>query len=253
AASRYHTVAVNRDRRGARRVFWRPLVFAALSLVLTLGWATRNYVKHGVFSVSETGVSAARIYWVASVIAPERTLEDVNAVRMAWYGEIAKRYGASMTLLERHEFDVSVVRDSVSKYPEEHIRSYGRSVWENMTHQSFHQYKLVPQWIPLWNELSRRFLAGMGKYVVCLTLVGFAALALSGRRRTAAFLLMFYALYALTSGITFWQSSRIFFPAEPFWAISCSFTLLWITRLVRARVSTIRSSRTFPGIQIRER
>lgn len=230
------------NRRFDMRALWRPLGFSCLALTLVFLWSARNYATHGVFTVSETGIRAARMYWIASGISESGADGDILQARETWDKEFETRYpGAEATSKARHDFDMSVVRDSLFKYPGRMLRVYASAAWENVTAPSFFHKILAPQLSPLWNTYSRLATRNTGAVIVLLTMMGFGIMAMTGSRQAALFLCAFYVFFAATSGVTFWQASRVFFPAEPFWTIGCATALLWIYEKSKNSIRLLRS------------
>ncbi|HSG99616.1 MAG TPA: glycosyltransferase family 39 protein [candidate division Zixibacteria bacterium] len=201
------------------RLTVRPALFLTLAVALTLAWPLRNYVVHGVFTISETGTRAARLYWTASALTGNGDAAAIDSVRSIWDKQVEWRYHTpTPTLKQRHEFDVSVIRDTLAQRPGRMMSAYLMNVWTNMTEESRIQSILMPQFTAFWRQYSKRFASGLGPWLVGFTLLGALALWRRGRRESVVFLLALYLYYGLITGATFWQGSRIFLPGQIAWA-----------------------------------
>lgn len=198
---------------------WRPLGFAALALFLILLWPVRNYVVHDIFTVSETGTRAARLYWTASAVGGSSAGANVWAVRAAWEDEISERFaGKTPTPREMHDFDVSVIRDTLSARTADMLGAYANAAWSNAITPSVYHTHLAPQPATLWGFYNQMAKKGLGKINFALTLIGLLILAFRRDWFAVTTLGSLWALFTLTSGVTFWQGSRIYFPAMMAWA-----------------------------------
>lgn len=207
----------------------RLFAFVILAAALTVIWPLRNYYTHGVFTISETGIRAARDYWIAATLVDIHGEESIDTPRREWNRQIAERYGAGApTIYQRHEFDLCVIRDTVKAYPLETISAYLANVWTNVTSESYVQRANVPQLDGLWNFYSKRFASNLGVFLVVLHVVGVWLMIRRGRWSAATILGVCYVYLALITGASFWQGSRLFLPAQPLWAIGSATALFWI-------------------------
>ncbi|MCH7879517.1 MAG: hypothetical protein IH914_09425 [candidate division Zixibacteria bacterium] len=220
----------------------RLFMYVTLAAALTIIWPLRNYAVHGVFTISETGTRAARDYWIAEAVADIHGDTSLEIPRVLWKKQIASRYGPTgPTILQRHEFDLNIIRDTVSAYPLETFSAYLGNVWTNMTSESYVQHENVPQLDELWTFYSKRFASNLGVVLVMLHFLGSYLMIRGGLWRAATLLALFYLYLALITGASFWQGSRLFLPAQPFWAISCAFALFWILEKSKGLLRHLRS------------
>ncbi len=215
-------------RRKAGITLMMPLFGTLLALSLILSWPIRNYVKHGIFTISETGTRAAKRYWLAAAVSGTYEEDEINRRRKIWDEQMHNRFGTKTpSLSQRHQFDISVVRDTVMKYPARMLSGYLHNVWVNMTKDSRLQYEQTPQLNPLWFFYTKKLATGLGTPVFWLILFGGAVLMMRGKTFAGVFLVVLYAYLGLITGATFWQGSRIFLPGQVAWAPLLSVSFLW--------------------------
>ncbi len=197
-----------------KRTILNAIVFAAIIIAISASWGLRNYEKHGTFTISATGLLAAKTYLTSKVLVegerqkPERTVVIRDSVfRAALHDFENNRYR------ENGQESVDYIFATFKRFPALFIKQYFRVVLYNVTAVSSLQNILIPSWKKAFDDFDEYIHRGYDEpaYIV-LALIGFAVL-WRKNRRIAAILLLNVLYFAFLSGVTFGQGSRIFYPA----------------------------------------
>ncbi len=197
-----------------KRTILNAIVCSAIIITISASWGLRNYEKHDTFTISATGLLAAKTYLTSKVVVegerqkPERTVVIRDSVFQAALHDFENnRYR------ENREESVDYILTTFKRFPSLFIKQYFRIVLYNVTAISSLQNILVPSWKKAFDTFDEYIHRGYDDpaYIV-LALIGFAVL-WRKNRKVAAILLLNVLYFALLSGVTFGQGSRIFYPA----------------------------------------
>lgn len=203
----------------------RSIVASLLVIGVALPWAIKNKIEHQIFTVAETGPLAARNYLASKVIYEAESKKSLLELRdsMALPRQIN---GRPETARERHDHARAVVKDTFSKYPWTFIKVYFDNIIENVASLSMIHTLQLPQFrkqFEIYQDVL--FTKGNRILILALTLIGVVLTMLEGRKRETLILASIYGYFAILSGVTFWQGSRIMFPGQLVWLMFFSVTL----------------------------
>ncbi|PKK82379.1 MAG: hypothetical protein CVT49_14160 [candidate division Zixibacteria bacterium HGW-Zixibacteria-1] len=224
-----------------RGIMSRVLVTMLIIFGISSIWAIRNLAVHDTFVVSDTGLKAARIYLGAQVMNNERggRTWELDKVRDSMYeSSMIPIHAGDYRRAQTETLDFLMY--SFRKHPILYIKYYFRNIWDNATAISSLQNELTPdfRWISIiyypvkWGYRMPLMLV--------LSITGFFVLArrdLAG----AACLLIIMLYFAALSGVTFWQGSRVFYPAQITQTILAAATLLFLYDFAVFGIKKIRS------------
>ncbi len=187
----------------------------ALALMLISVWALRNYAVHDTFSVAGTGIEATGKYLGARVAANQSDslttgeYQDIFARELTGNGRPAPDprqrrdwYLAKLTELFRAD-PMLFVKTYIS------IIGYNILAYDDNYHFRFPDYR---RWFSKIISLLRQY--GVNVIVLLLTMCGAAILVYRKDYFAVIPLIILYLYFAFLSGFTFWQGSRIFYPAH---------------------------------------
>jgi len=209
-----------------RKALTKAIAAVLIPIVIAGGWSIRNYVKHDIFAVSDSGTLAMKDYLAARILFEA----DSSKRLMEYRNEMTGGKIDVMTPGERHENAVEVAGRVIGEHPGLFLKVYLKDIYENITMQNtlaavqLKQYRDFYDW---WtNNLTWN---GKQPLIFILTVTGFVILLISGFYRPTIFLILLYLYFALISGVTYWQGSRIFHPALLSWAIAIGaiIQLIW--------------------------
>ncbi|MFH2037620.1 MAG: glycosyltransferase family 39 protein [Candidatus Zixiibacteriota bacterium] len=209
------------------------LITALIMIIITLAWSSRNYFKYDVFTVSSTGAGAAKIYLAGMV---NFTIED----RPKWQYKPVKDsiFNACLPDIKAGNFKkyyndaLEYVSSTFRKNPDYFIGQYYDAIVDNITIVSGLHFRQMPRYSEQFNNWELILYKGNNSSVVFVfSILGFLIIARKNLQIALMFLIiMLY--FAVTSGVTFWQGSRIFYPAIITQSILVSATILFIYDLL---------------------
>ena len=197
-----------------KRMVLNAIVCAAIIVAISASWGLRNYEKHDTFTISATGLLAAKTYLTSKVFVegerqkPERTVVIRDSVFQAALHDFENnRYR------ENRQESIDYIYITFKRFPGLFIKQYFRIVLYNVTAISSLQNILVPSWKKTFNAFDEYVHRGYDDPAyIAFALIGFAVL-WRKNRGVAAILLLNVFYFAFLSGVTFGQGSRIFYPA----------------------------------------
>jgi hypothetical protein len=198
-------------------------LFVVLQLLPGLAWASRNYVRDGVFTVSSVGAFGARLHlatrteaWAELGRAP--TLEELRLVKercaaqMDAMSEVALfRWTTATTALIARQHPWPMFRAYLANVDEN-----TSGVWDYFSRQliSYPRLAAAANFAARTEGRLRRYLRW---FLLALTTAAAAAALLWRRGRSAALSLCALALpvafFVAAAGITFWGGPRLDYPA----------------------------------------
>lgn len=213
-----------------RELLSKAVIGMALAVVVTLGWAARNGAVHGHWTVAGTGAGTARDYLAASTLV-RMTGMSLSDTRAQW------------DALEPAD-NLRIVLETARRYPVVFAEQYVLLVTRNVTARSVLQAQQLPMLGGLW---------GAEWFILLQTALGFLLplLALAGlwilprMSAPAVTLVAVWVYFALMSGVTFGQGSRIFYPAQMAWAVLVALAIENLAEAARRRLA--RGNRRFDG------
>ncbi|UCC44843.1 MAG: glycosyltransferase family 39 protein [Candidatus Zixiibacteriota bacterium] len=197
-------------------MFKRVGITGAVMLLITVGWSFRNYVVHDVFTFGSNGIMTVNACLIAQVISQNPGQGSIGDLRRTWEAEdwnAENDYATSYARAQARALRV------LSDYTRRSIKAYWHNVWENMTDINYYsQRQLAPP-----NNFIENLNAGIRRWVnptlAFLTVIGLLLLLVQRRYFAALLLGTTYAYFSLVLGFSFWQGSRLHYPAEMAWSI----------------------------------
>lgn len=209
-----------------RRILIRAGLTALVCIGLTGIWAARNYVKHDLFTLAETGPRAVTRFLMAKVISahtPGASPADIRERLIDSTSYEVSYYKLSMS--ERKAEDIRIIKSTLAKYPGETVLTYLDLIHTNITHDAHLHALLLKKYQEIWFRISKHFTSRLGYIITLVHIMGLALLWWREKRLAAIICGAVYLYFALLCGFTFWQGSRPFFPGQIGWAITCAFVI----------------------------
>lgn len=215
-----------RDLRRLARSLWTP----AIMLVVILSWSAVNQARYGMFTFTTNGVRATWAYLAAMAVADHTPGGTIDSVREAWSAEVLSpidgHFPPDALIMERMK---GRIVNLVAQHPDWLLESFLISVWRNVREPNYFADQQVPQWRATWEVLRRFCHDRINPLIFVLAL---ASLGLLVRKRQWESLIVLgatYGYFTWAAGFSFWQGSRLHFPAEMAWSILVSYlsVLAW--------------------------
>jgi len=208
-------------------------IAALIMISIPMLWSARNYSKYDTFIISGTGAGAAQNYLAGMVnfTAEDRPKWQYKSVRDSMIFAVTP--DANTANFKKYYTDAKqYVTSTFKKYPTLFIKQYFEVIAENITIVSGLHFQQLPRYSKHFNKWELALYKGNKSQVIFIfSLLGFLIIARKNLR-TASILLIIMFYFALTSGVTFWQGSRIFYPAIISQSIFVSAVLLFIFDLI---------------------
>jgi len=214
------------------------LVMVLISMVVVSGWSARNYLKHGVFAPATVGVHTALFYLAAPSIADGMKegrgigellslrvdIGEVKAVRLdmgkelgynesSWFGDGGSKYGKNLGYFS------SIFRSN----PAMMAYTLVKNAFINVLDIDYIHRDVIS--LTRQEQVRNQVLLGRVSLLVFLSFwSGLAVFFWRPKDFRMLLLIAMYLYFALMSGVSIWQGSRLFFPAQTSWIIIVSGT-----------------------------
>jgi len=227
----------------------QTVVTVFLMLVISFSWGIRNKAVHDTFTISGTGRLAAKLFLANEVLirAEGRHVKEFADIRDSLFQDAFAHYSrGAYTAAEKSSGQY--VWSAFKSYPLLFIKTYFMTMLKNITAVSSIQHLQLPQYNDFLDKIDNKINRGYhNPLVLVFSLAGFVLLA---RRnlRVALLLLLVTGYFALLSGVTFAQGSRIFFPAIITQSILVSITLLFLYNALKRLLTYIISRLSQPTV-----
>ncbi|UCD18250.1 MAG: glycosyltransferase family 39 protein [Candidatus Zixiibacteriota bacterium] len=202
------------------------LMAMVLSIMLISAWAMRNYVKHDTYVTSGTGIGAAAMYLGARVAANQSDSLTSGDFQEIFKKEMAQSQARPLSLSEQHDWYLRKLTDLLTDNPFLFVGTYLTIIGANILAYEDNYHFRLPDFRPRLNQytkLCRRLYVNEIYFI--LTLFGFISLVHRREVFAAVLLGLIYLYFAALSGFTYWQGSRIFYPAQLSWAFAIAVVL----------------------------
>jgi 4-amino-4-deoxy-L-arabinose transferase-like glycosyltransferase len=231
AMAAFHLLYLARPRnwRLLARSLWTP----AIMLVLILSWSAFNHSRSGMFTFTTNGVRATWAYIAAAAVAEHTPGGSIDSVRAAWSAEVLSptdgQPPTEAVVQERMKAGIFAV---LKQHPMWFLGSFLDKVWINIREPNYYADAQVPHGAKLWGFLKWFSHDWINPILFALSLISLWVLAVQKRWESLFVLGMTYAFFTLLTGFSFWQGSRLHYPAEMAWAILVAYLLVESWRLV---------------------
>jgi hypothetical protein len=190
-----------------------------IALIIILSWSMRNYLKHDIFVTATIGVHTTKEYLAAAIITRVDPHTNIWQIRKHWKEQEFLEYGPNISVRNEYENDVSIILKTIASYPLSTLRTYLSLVFKNMlAPESLHIVQLPKN--RGFCEALAVIMSGsiFGLIIMLISLAGIVMIFRSSLNIGVILLIALGVYFGLLSGLTFWQGSRIFFPAQLLWA-----------------------------------
>lgn len=212
-----------------KRIVANSALIALIMLVIPAMWGVRNLIVHDTFTVSSTGLLAAKTYLAAKVKidGEHRHIRDFKHVRDSLYQVSLVNYERGRYKQDQAE-SMAMVLSTFKNYPALFIEHYFSMVFYNTTSVSSLQHVQIPGHDESMKTIER-FVHGSfyNPAGLAVALLGFVVL-LRLNRAGALILILPVLYFPLISGVTFGQGSRLIYPAMITQAILIATALVFL-------------------------
>jgi 4-amino-4-deoxy-L-arabinose transferase-like glycosyltransferase len=204
------------------RSLGRVAVVGLLALTMTLSWSARNYFVNGVFTFGNVGIQTVRNCVVAQIDSV-RLGKRITDMRVIYDGE-----DGDHKLPPAESFDnmQKRVRTTIATYPGEFVSFYFRNVWANAIESNPYLARDFPILVDLgWSRIWE-ILKNINRVLFLVSILALVLLARDKQWSGFVILGIVFAYFTLVTGFSFWQGSRLHYPAELAWAVLIAY--MWV-------------------------
>jgi hypothetical protein len=194
----------------------RVALTAGIMIVLIAAWSYHNYVKYDVFAFGSNGVLTIRSNLGVKAIVDNTEEDDITELRSRWIEEDLD-FGDDLAELYNRARDRFV--GILTAHPGWVIKAYFDIAWSNIRTGNYLSFDQIPALLPFWRLTTRVNETFLGALIFFASIAGVIYLFIDRNYIAAVFLGITYAYFTFLSGFSFWQGSRIYYPAEMAWSI----------------------------------
>jgi len=203
-----------------RKLVRYTVISMAGALCLLTAWSFRNYVENKTFVVAGNGIGTAGWYLGTRVASDRSGSQTIVDFRNIFHREMEVIKNRPPTPRERNDWYTQKLWSQFTEDPVSFAQTYFSVVWENMTAADLttrNQFPKYDEELKVYRGVIERY--KISTVIICLSVLGFFFLLANGSRAPSILLGLLYIYFAFVSGFTYWQGSRIFFPAQASYAI----------------------------------
>ncbi len=227
-----------------KQAVFKTTIVALIMLAIPAMWGVRNLIVHDTFTVSSTGLLAAKTYLAAKVKidGERRHIRDFKQVRDSLYRVSLANYGHNLYKQDQAE-SMAMVLGTFKTYPALFIEHYFSMMFYNTTSVSSLQHLQLPGYDTSMQSIENTIHGDFfNPAVLMVSLLGFVVV-LRINRATALILLLPVLYFAIISGVTSGQGSRIFFPAMLTQAVLVATALVFMYDTILTGIRIVRQPR----------
>ena len=193
-------------------------------LLMVLGWSARNYAIHDIFIFGTNGALTVRSCLVAQSAeknwAEGKTIVDYREEWEAEDGDRTVQYRAAYPRAKDR-----IIKEFKAN-PLGILQLYVRNVKENMVADNYYAAGQIPQIRGFMLQLNKAVRKWLGFILIVMTLTGLVLMFKRGHLLSAWLLGVTYFSFSIILGASFWQGSRLHYPAEMAWSIVVSYIVV---------------------------
>ncbi|MBN2226865.1 MAG: glycosyltransferase family 39 protein [candidate division Zixibacteria bacterium] len=219
----------------------RAAIPALIVLVMTVPWMVRNYVVHDVFTFGSNGGMALCTRLVAQMYAINEGKHSILEYGDIWNqeeGYLTENMGPGYKkAMER------VIRAAV-EHPDWMISAIWKNIDENIRTYNYFVLRQMPYGVDVIETINRRFCHWGGYVLLFLTIAGLIIMIIKGKHPAWLILGSAYFFYTIIVGVSFWQGSRLHYPAEMAWSIIVAYCVYVVATKIKMAILRTSSTRS---------
>ena len=206
-----------------RRSLWTPTIL----LVMILGWSSVMYARYDVFTFSSNGISAAWAYLAARAVADHNEEMSIEDVRAQWAEESREYFaGRQPTQAESYHWIRAHLAGTFRSHPGWMFTTYIDVIRSNVQVPNHYPSIQVPQMQRLWRPMTSVAEHWFNGLLFWLSIAGLGLLVARRQRMAWAVTGLTFAYFTAITGFSYWQGSRLHFPAEMAWSILLAYLVV---------------------------
>ena len=209
----------------------RAAITGIVMLVLIWGWSARNYFIHDKFVFGTNGMLTIRSCLIAQ--AAERSWGEGRRIveyREIWEAEDGDR---SENFVPAYDKAKARVVAELKRNLSLVVSCYMHNLLENMTAGNGYITREILPVSSFAITLNTAVEKWLGYLIIVLTVIGFVLMYRLNLKLPFWILGSTYLAFSVLLGASFWQGSRLHYPAEMAWPLVLAFLVVWTTRKIK--------------------
>jgi len=210
---------------------------SVIMLLVILSWSTRNYVKEDLFVFSANGVYTLQ----GTVLAQVKAAHTEDLTIMEFRQQCEDTDSALVgNYVEGYRRAKDRILDEFLTHPNWFVRAYFSNLDDNIKAYNYDAERQIPaihDMAHYFNQINRTWLAYT---VMIVAFFGLVILLIDKNYLAGSLLGITFAYFTLIIGLSFWQGSRLHYPAEIAWAILVTYALHRGFQFVTSRLQKLR-------------
>jgi 4-amino-4-deoxy-L-arabinose transferase-like glycosyltransferase len=217
----------------------KAAVTGLVLLVMIWGWSLRNYIIHDKFIYCTNGMLTVRSCLIAHA-AQESWGEGKTIIeyRDQWEAEDGDR---TENFVEAYDKAQARVTHEIKNNFDVVLSCYMHNLIENMSAPNYYVLRQIPQVSGPISKLNIAVVSWLGYLIIVLTVIGLVLLFRKGLKFQFWVLGATYFAFSILLGASFWQGSRLHYPAEMAWSIVLAYLIVWT---IKSIVTVLRPKNT---------
>jgi uncharacterized membrane protein (UPF0136 family) len=215
-----------------RRSLWTP----AILLAFILSWSAYNYAQHGLFTLTSNGARTAWLYLGARALAMNTPGLETEAARARIAEELEREVGPDHPEADRYRLSMEKFSALAREHPWWLVRAFAHNVKENVQESNYDLYRQLPQCKAALDVFTRQARDWLNEWIFWGSVLGGVLLIRDRMHLAWVTAGTTFAVFTLVTGFSFWQGSRLHYPAEMGWSILLANLLISVTGWIRTRM-----------------
>jgi len=212
----------------------RTAITALIIILMAFPWMVRNYAVHDVFTFGSNGGMALCTRLVAQTYAVNKGEYTIMEYREMWEqdeGYISEEMG------QGYKKAMARVKEAAVNHPDWMLAAMWNNIEKNIRARNYYVLHQISVGHSVIETINRRFYHWGGYVLLALTLAGLLILAIERKHLALLILGCTYGFYTLITGFSYWQGSRLHYPAEMAWSILVGYVVYAIAKWIRRRLA----------------
>lgn len=220
-----------------RQSLWTPVIL----LAFILSWSSYNYSRHGLCTLTSNGARSAWLYLGARALSMNTPGLDAETARDQISAELVRVAGPEQSEVAMYRYSAEQITHLGQEHPGWLIRAFLHNVKENIQESNYDLYRQLPQCKAALDVFTRQARDHLNEWAFFGALIGMVLLMKERSHLAWITLGATLSVFTLITGFSFWQGSRLHYPAEMAWSILLSYFLVsagtWFRHYVRRRTA----------------
>jgi hypothetical protein len=195
-----------------------------------VSWSAINYSRYGIFTLTTNSARSAWLYLGARALGMHTPGLDTETARAQIAEELENETGPAHSEVDQYRLSLSRIRELTQSHPWWVCSAFAHNVKENVQESNYDLYRQLPQMKSTLDVFTRQARDWLNDWIFWGSAAGLVLLV--RHRRHLAWILtgLTFLVFTVVTGFSFWQGSRLHYPAEMAWSILLSYAIVFAGR-----------------------